>query len=88
MLGDFPWDPRLVCGLLGKDTSVVLEETDERAFLLVREQCPNVNTLGCVSGIDQDILHVLDRLEGARAGLSTVRGALGNKFLELGQVSY
>jgi hypothetical protein len=71
-LGDFPWDPWHVHGLLGEDVTVSLEEIDERAFLFVGERRPDVNALGCVGSTDWEILCVLGKLEGARYSLGSV----------------
>lgn len=72
MLDDFSLDSRLVHGFPSEDVAVILEEVDEHAFLFVRECFSDANTLGCIDGVDLDMLRVHGGLECTRAGLGSV----------------
>lgn len=69
---------RLVRGFPSEDVAVIPEEVDEHAFLFVRECFLDANTLGCIGGVDLDMLRVHGGLECAGADLRSVRAPLGD----------
>jgi hypothetical protein len=86
VLGDFPWDVGHISGLPSKDIAISLEEVDGCAFLFVEDRRPDVNTLGCVSVIDQDLLCVPAGLKVPKPTWEHM-GSLGDSLLELDQLS-
>lgn len=50
--------------------------SDERTFLFVGERHPDFDAFGGIDYVDLQVLLVLVRLEGTRAGLRGVGGAL------------
>lgn len=80
MLGDFPWDPWHVRRSPCDDVSVGLEEVNDRAFLFIRQRCPDASPLGQVRGVDRYLLHLLGKLEGVSASLGALRVSWGMSF--------
>ena len=63
MLGEFSRDTWHVRWLPCKEIPILTDELDERAFLFVREVCPDGELLGGITGGEINLLCVLRRLE-------------------------